>query len=337
MANGVLGMEFGSSRLKIAEVRDHKLVKFASAEMPDNIIRNGEVVSMDGLSDLIQEVLKKQKFSAKKVCLAVPDAETIIRRLHFPLMTEAQLKVNLPFEFHDFITGEKEDYLFDYAMIGIESDDSGKDTGMDLLGVAVRRQKMLDYQTMFHRSGLKLIKAAPASLAVGCLVNQLVPDSRNRDFAVLDLGYHTSDILMFSDGIYDTKRSYELGCETMAQRLAEQRNCDIHIALLQMQQNTDGILDSEAVADVSGEIAVNVMRAVNYYTYEKRDNSLETLYVAGGGAWIEPLVKQVSDTVGLKVVLLSSLKNDAVSDEEALISGPAASGICFYGERGADR
>lgn len=332
MANGLLGMEFGSSRLKIAEVRDHKVVRFAAAEMPDNIVRNGEVVSMDGLSDFIQEVMKEQKFSGKKVCLAVPDAETIIRRLQFPLMTEAQLKVNLPFEFHDFISGEKDDYLFDYAMIGIESDESGKDTGMDLLGVAVRKQKMLDYQTMFRRIGLKLVKAAPASLAIGSLVNQLIPDTKNKDFAVLDLGYHTSDILMFSDGVYDTKRSYEIGCETMAQRIAEQMNCDIHIATLHMQQNTDGILNSEAVSDVSGEIAVNVMRAVNYYTYEKRDNTLETLYVAGGGAWIEPLVKQISDTVPLKVVLLSTAKNDMVPDEEALISGPAASGICFYGE-----
>lgn len=332
MANGLLGMEFGSSRLKIAEVRDHKVVRFAAAEMPDNIVRNGEVVSMDGLSDFIQEVMKEQKFSGKKVCLAVPDAETIIRRLQFPLMTEAQLKVNLPFEFHDFISGEKDDYLFDYAMIGIESDESGKDTGMDLLGVAVRKQKMLDYQTMFRRIGLKLVKAAPASLAIGSLVNQLIPDTKNKDFAVLDLGYHSSDILMFSDGVYDTKRSYEIGCETMAQRIAEQKNCDIHIATLHMQQNTDGILNSEAVSDVSGEIAVNVMRAVNYYTYEKRDNTLETLYVAGGGAWIEPLVKQISDTVPLKVVLLSTAKNDMVPDEEALISGPAASGICFYGE-----
>jgi type IV pilus assembly protein PilM len=332
MANGLLGMEFGSSRLKIAEVRDHKVVRFAAAEMPDNIVRNGEVVSMDGLSDFIQEVMKEQKFSGKKVCLSVPDAETIIRRLQFPLMTEAQLKVNLPFEFHDFISGEKDDYLFDSAMIGIESDESGKDTGMDLLGVAVRKQKMLDYQTMFRRIGLKLVKAAPASLAIGSLVNQLIPDTKNKDFAVLDLGYHTSDILMFSDGVYDTKRSYEIGCETMAQRIAEQMNCDIHIATLHMQQNTDGILNSEAVSDVSGEIAVNVMRAVNYYTYEKRDNTLETLYVAGGGAWIEPLVKQISDTVPLKVVLLSTAKNDMVPDEEALISGPAASGICFYGE-----
>ena len=332
MANGLLGMEFGSSRLKIAEVRDHKVVRFATADMPDNIIRNGEIVSLDGLADVLQEVLKEQKFSAKKVCLAVPDAETIIRRLQFPLMTEAQLKVNLPFEFHDFITGEKDDYLFDCAMIGIESDESGKDTGMDLLGVAVSKQKMLDYQTMFRRIGLKLVEAAPASLAIGCLLNQLVPESRNRDFAVLDLGYHSSDILMFSDGIYDTKRTYELGCEAMAQRIAEQKNCDIHIASLHLKQNKDGVLDSEAVSDISGEIAVNVMRAVNYYTYEKRDNSLEVLYVTGGGAWIEPLVKQISDTVPLKVVLLSSLKNAAVSDEEALISGSAACGICFYGE-----
>ncbi len=37
--------------------------------------------------------------------------------LRLPLMTEEQLRLNLPYEFHDYIGDEMDKYVFDYAMI----------------------------------------------------------------------------------------------------------------------------------------------------------------------------------------------------------------------------
>ena len=48
-----------------------------------------------------------------------------------PLMTEEQLRLNLPYEFHDYIGGEMDKYVFDYAMI------QTKEGTMDLLWCGV--------------------------------------------------------------------------------------------------------------------------------------------------------------------------------------------------------
>ena len=331
MAKGYLGIEFGSARLKMAEIKNGRLVKFVKEDMPENIIRDGEIVSWDALSEFLKGVLKENKFSTNRVALVVPDNLTYTRRMSLPLMTAAQLKVNLPYEFHDFISDEKDAYIYDYAVIGIEQDENGNDTGMDVLGVAVSKELMNNYRLLFKACRLKLMMAAPQCLAFSALVRHLNPEVASHDYAILDLGFSSSRINIFSEGLFDTNRTIELGCAAIARRVADLLGCDEHIAALHMVQNTNNVMDSEQIRDLCGDIAVDVMRAMNYYNYEKRDNTLENIYVCGGGALIPQLIEELSENVPLQIVQLAELANDDV-EPDALTNGPAAVGICWNEE-----
>ena len=47
--------------------------------------------------------------------------------------------VNLPYEYQDAINGEKDNYIFDYAMKGIINDENGNPVEMQLLGAMVHK------------------------------------------------------------------------------------------------------------------------------------------------------------------------------------------------------
>ena len=49
----LLGIEFGSSRLKIAEVKGDKVVRFVKEDMPERIIQNGEIIAWDALQEFL--------------------------------------------------------------------------------------------------------------------------------------------------------------------------------------------------------------------------------------------------------------------------------------------
>ena len=328
MAKNVLGIEFGSSRLKIAEVKGDRVVRFVKEDMPENIIQGGEIISWDALSDFLGQVIKKNKFGTKNVALVIPDGLTYTRRLSVPIMTEKQLKVNLPYEFHDFISDDKEAYIYDFAVVGIEQDENDNDTGLDILAVAVSKELMSNYIELFKRLRMKLVMAAPSCLSFGALMRHIEPELATRDFAILDLGYSATRINIFSDGIFDTTRSIEIGCQALARKVAEQLGCDEHIGALYLAQNTNDIMDTEIMRDVCSDIAVDVMRAVNYYSYEKRDNTLESIYVCGGGAMIPQLLEELRDNVPLEIVPLAELADENV-DEDTLTNGPASAGICW--------
>lgn len=91
-------------------------------------------------------------------------------------------------------------------------------------------------------------------------------------------------------------------------------------------------MDRPELIDACGDIAVDVMRAINYYTYENRDNNLETLYVCGGGEGIPQLLKAIQETVPLNLVSLRTLSEGIVKDSLAMAACPSAIGMCWNGE-----
>lgn len=325
MSKSVLGIEIGAGRLKAAQMKDGSLESFHTFDLPDDMVQGDALVAFDAMAEFLKNEVRKS-CKAKNAALVLPDSAVYIRRLNLPAMTAGQLKVNLPYEFRDVITEEKEKFLYDYAVIELKKDEEGKVIEMDLMAAAVSKDVLDQYDRMFHLAGMKLVKAAPAEMALGALIKEIAPDSVNGDFAVLDLGWNGTRVNIYRHGIYEVTRSIDTGIASVVNAVADTVNCDPHIAAGYLPDNKDHVLESDACKAVYSNIAVEVTRAINYYTYENRDNTLEDLYFCGGGAWIEPLIAELTSNVPLKLVPLARLSNE-YEDDTALTDGPAAVGI----------
>ena len=324
-----IGVEIGNSRIKIAETRDASLVRFMADFVPENTVRQGEIIQWEAMGDFLKDTLKRGGFSGKKAALAVPDELVFTRRIRMPAMSAAQLEVNLPYEFHDFISDDKEKYFYDYSMIGLIRNEEDLVTEMELVGVAVSKELMDNYVHMFKRAGLKLVSAAPANRALENLTRRLNPAMGESDFALLDLGSNATVVDIFSNGIYQVTRSIETGCRMIAEAAADVMGTDPHIAELYIRENREQILSHERCQELYSQIAIDVMRAINYYTFENRDNTLETIYYFGGGSYIQPLINEIADTIPLQLIPLADMANVELTNVEAVMNGAAACGICY--------
>ena len=324
-----IGVEIGNSRMKIVETKKGKLVRFAMEPMPDDMVRQGEIIQWEAMGDLLKAALKKNRFSGKRGALVVPDSIAFSRRTHMPPMGPSQLEFNLPYEFHDYITEDKDKYFYDYAMIGLMRDEEGNVSEMDLLAVAVPKEIMSNYMRMFKRAGLKLVMAAPENRALENVAKYLKPEMTEGDYALLDLGAGATRIDIFSKGVYEVTRSIDIGCHTIAQIVADVFGCDPHKAELYMEENKDNVLENEQCRDLYSRIAIDVMRAINYYTFENRDNTLEKMYYYGGGARIRPLIEEIAETIQLELVPFSELTSGDQVAGDAIMNGAAAAGICW--------
>ena len=324
-----IGVEIGNSRMKIVETKKGKLVRFALEPMPDDVVRRGEIIQWEAMSDLLKAALKKNRFSGRKAALVVPDSIAFSRRTHMPPMGPAQLEFNLPYEFHDYITEDKEKYFYDYAMIDLIRDEEGNVSEMDLLAVAVPKEIMSNYMRMFKRAGLRLVMAAPENRALENVAKYLKPEMTEGDYALLDLGAGATRVDIFSKGVYEVTRSIDIGCHSVAQVVSDAFGCDPHKAELYIEENKDNILDSEPCRDLYSRIAIDVMRVINYYTFENRDNTLEKMYYYGGGAKIRPLIEEIADTIQLELVPFSDVTGGEQVAVDAVMNGAAAAGICW--------
>ena len=327
----VIGIDFGGNQIKIVEIKKNKVTQFIKEDMPEGIVVDGDIISWNGLYEFMDKLVKQCKFSSKNVRVVLPDAKTHTLRLTTPIMSEKQLDVNIPFEFRDFITGNSEGYTYAWALKGIEQDTDGNDTGFDIVAVAAEKSLIDHYEELFGKIRMKLEMVTPQCLCIETLMRQVDPSLQECDFVLIDLGYYNTRVNIFSNGIFDKARTIDAGCKTIVQKVSEILKCHEKAAIQHIKDNTDDIMNNMEIADICSSIALEVMRAVNYYAYEKQNNTLQTIYVCGGGSTISRVVDELKDSVPLEVVMLSDYTNSEMG-KDVLTNGHSAAGICWNGD-----
>ena len=322
----IVGVEIGNKTLKLVEVKNGSISNFVVEDLPDDVVINGQLIAFEEMINILKTSFKKNKIKTKKCALIIPDNDVYLRRMIVPAMTEKQLLVNLPYEFKDVLTEDKDKYLYDYSMIRHIKNDDDKVTEMELLGAVVSTELIEKYKNTFKKAGLSLVKAEPRETALSSLVSNY-NNEEETDFAILDLGYKSSSVDIFKEGVYEVTRTIDYGVEDIIKVAADALDCDVHLAAQYLEMNKDDIQNNEKCLDIYGSIATEVMRVMNYYSFENPNSNLETLYYCGGGSNITKFVEEIKSMNSLELLPLSTLAED--NEKEAIMRGGEALGACF--------
>lgn len=297
MAKAVLGIDFGTNDLKLALVKGKEVRKTAVASVPQNLVKNGWVVSVEAMGELLRTTMRKNHIRCSRGAVVLSGDSVYVRTMTTPLMTADQLVYNLPYEFKDYITDEPKNYAFDYAMLStvkeLESRTEGPRT-MELMAAAVPKTMIEDASQILRKAGLKLVKAAPAVSAYISLI-RAQGGGPDREYCLLDLGYSAIRMYMFKGERHMVTRELESGFSALDQTIAEAYNVDVHLAHTYFIEDFDECQTKECCMEVYRSIAVELMRALNFYRFSNPDSQLTDLWLLGGGSVI-PLLREVIET-----------------------------------------
>ncbi|MGN8695966.1 type IV pilus biogenesis protein PilM [Bacillota bacterium HCP3S3_F1_1] len=160
MGKKYLGIDIEDRFLKLVVMKDGKVQKTCLEVMPDNIVVGGRIAAFHALSDYLRDTVRRNKIRVKDVAFALPSETYYIRRVKLPKMTAAQLQINLPYEFHDYLQDDTDQYVFDYSVLSVD------EKSMELLIAALSKRQVEQYKEMCKRAGLRLCKLVPDVLAI---------------------------------------------------------------------------------------------------------------------------------------------------------------------------
>ena len=160
MSKKYLGIDIEDRFLKLVVMKDGKVLKTCLEVMPDNIVMGGRIAAFHALSDYLRDTVRRNKIRVKDVAFALPSETYYIRRVKLPKMTAAQLQINLPYEFHDYLQDDTDQYVFDYSVLSVD------EKSMELLIAALSKRQVEQYKEMCKRAGLRLCKLVPDVLAI---------------------------------------------------------------------------------------------------------------------------------------------------------------------------
>ncbi len=306
MGRQLVGFDIGESTLKMVHASGREIKNCVVADVPDNTVKNGAVVSMDAMADFIRESARKNDIPKADAAVIIPASQILTKNVTMPAMNVQQLMFNLPFELKDYLKEEKKNYLFDYAVREMVTDDEGKPYEMKLLICAVLKSVIEEYEIMFKRAGFRLKTAVPEECAYANIVNS-ASDRLAEDFCIADLGHSSTRLHIFHKGEYAAMRNIDIGGRNLDMLIADESGIDIHMAQIYKKSNYNVVLESDLALGVYNRLTVEIMKAVNFFNYNNREAELNDIYICGGGAEVDILVRTIAEETKLNVYPASKL------------------------------
>lgn len=298
-----VGFDFGNHAVHVAVNKDDKIVDSVSERLPEGLIQNGRITSVESMVDVIRTLKKTNKIHIRKAAVVLPAGLCYCRRFNVAPMTKKQLLFNLPYDFHDFISDDKSNYFFDYAIVDKIKDSKGNITEFDVIAAATRKDLVADYIKMFSKAGFKLTTIVPQEIAYVNLMRCAKNSSQRH--GVLDIGHNAVRLFLFYDDKFEGVRMVDYGCNALGAVIAEHFGIEgEYVASTYLETNFEGADELPGCKQIYNSIALEVRKAVNFYRFNGGGN-LDHLHCCGGGVKNAALMETLQSSLPLKITDMS--------------------------------
>ena len=334
-----LGIDIGGSTCKIAE-RSGSEVRLAAARMPENMLSFGQVTSPETLAGFLRQLRSEQGIRARNAVLVLSPAQAFFRHVSLPKMSAAEVALNLPYEFRDFVSGDADDYVYDYA---VDTQAAALSTGaapvdpegLSLFAAAARTDLITAYSDMLAKAGLKLKSVIPAPMAYMRLLGEKVksdPDMADRNIVLVDIGLSEVVLTLFKGSHFEASKTIDFGCNQIDATIAEAKGIDAYTASAYKHSNYEDVLDLPECQSVYDRLALEVSKVVNFYNFSSQDKDVEQMYFLGGGAQIPQLTQTIANAIDVPAIPAASLMPKIASTQENAPVCTLAVGALLEGE-----
>ena len=122
---GSVGLDLDGDFLSAVVVADGRISSAMSAELPEGVMSDGEVVDPDGLADVLKEIFRSGALP-REVRLGVANQQIVVRQLELPRIEEDKdLEAAVRFQAPEAIAMPLNEVVLDYQRISDSTDADG--------------------------------------------------------------------------------------------------------------------------------------------------------------------------------------------------------------------
>jgi len=228
-----VGLDIGSSTFRLAQLKPSNdkptLISYASAQTPDDLINEGEIMDVDGVAKALSKLWREHKIREKNVVVGVANQKVIVRVIEMPYMTETELRSAIQYQINDYIPIPIEEAIVDFQIIGERESDEGERM-MEVLVVAARRDMVESTIAAVEKAGLNPVVIDVSSLAFARAVTRdgvqpFIQEDINATLgatAMINISANLTDIVVIEDEVPRFTRISNTGGNTFTEALVEQ-------------------------------------------------------------------------------------------------------------------
>lgn len=152
---GTIGLDIDGRYLAAAELSGNRVVRAVSRELPDGIVRDGEVSNPEALADVLKAFANDSQLP-RRVRLGLTNQQIVVRVVELPVINdEKQRDSAVRFQAAETIAMPLDEAVLDHQIAGHTQSPDGR-THMQVVVVAARRKMIDTLMESVKRAGLKV-------------------------------------------------------------------------------------------------------------------------------------------------------------------------------------
>ncbi len=312
----MIGIQFDNAEVTMAQYTGGTL-RCHAERMPEHLISDGGIVSQETFAAFLRDVRRRGGFKGRNATIVLPFSGAYFRSLSMPVMTEEQLKLNLPYEFRAYLGTESFRYNFDYALESFEEDEDGKPVSMNLLAAAASKELVEGYAQALKKAGLTLKCAIPTEMAVINIARSARQHGSelDKDECICSVGFDHTIFAVIREGSLAAFKIIDLGSAVIDETIANIYDIDRHLAADYRTSNYENVLDHEDCRKMYDRLGLEIMKTVNFYRYETPDADIRRITFIGDCEWIGERIEYATQYAGFEMRSISDWLLTGVADE----------------------
>jgi type IV pilus assembly protein PilM len=308
---GLVGLDIGSSAVKAVELKaggkggaEYQLVNIGMEGLPPEAIVDGAIMDSGAVIDAIQRLFSGQKIKTADVATSVSGNAVIVKKISLPQMSPEELAESIHWEAEQYIPFDIQDVALDYEVI-----EGGTGGNMDVLLVAVKKDKISDYTSAITQAG-----KAPQIVDVDVFALQNCYEINygvdpGRVIALLNVGASIMNINIIKGATSIFNRDIAVGGNQYTDAIQKDLNLSFDQAdALKRGSRVEGAAPenlSPILQAVSENIALEIQKTFDFFKATSSEDRIDRIFLSGGTSKVQGLQDLLSDRFEAGVELMN--------------------------------
>jgi type IV pilus assembly protein PilM len=259
----VVGLDIGSSAVKAVELKasgkNYRVTAFGVEPVPPDSIVDGAIIDGAAVADAVRRLFDRCKIKTKDVAVSLSGNAVIVKKIAMPPMSEVELNDSIYWEAEQYIPFDIQDVNLDYQILSGGAPPKGgataAGTGMDVLLVAAKKEKIADYTGVIAQAGRTPVIVDVDAFALQNAYEVNYGTEAGAVVVLLNAGASAINVNVVSGEQSLFTRDISIGGNAYTEALQK----ELHVS----QDQAEKLKKGQAVDGHSFEQARPVLRAVN--------------------------------------------------------------------------
>ncbi len=302
--NKVLGLDIGSSSIKIAELdvgrNGGKLVNFGIVPTPPNSLNGGDITDVGSLSHAIKTLCKEIRVGRNSAAVGMFGTAVIVKKISIPRIDVDLVADQVRWEAEQYIPFDPNSISLAHHVINPEASTET----MDILLIAAQNELVSAYYQVVSGSGLKLGVLDVSSFALANLFEFNYGRAPGQTVGILNIGSAITNFVVISDGEVVFSRDMPIGGQNYTNDLHKEMGVTLAEAeSLKLSASAGGAVPDEVHSIISATTEVlteEIRNSFDFFAGSSGGSTVAQVFYTGGAASTLGLIKNISQITRLK-------------------------------------